>query len=96
MTEHAAMVMLRRAAGTAGAGEFVRTWDSAQACADRLDRSFPSIHAFQEELLDLTIRLELPTHCRHVLDRIRARDGRLEAATLAKVAAAEAYLATGA
>jgi hypothetical protein len=120
MTEHAAMTMLRHAAGPApgtapapapgtapppgtaaasqgeGAGEFVRVWDRAQACADRLDRSFPAIHGIQEELLDLTIRLGLPAHCRQILDRIRARDSRLDDATLVKVAAAEAYLATGA
>jgi hypothetical protein len=37
----------------------------------------------------------LPAHCRQVVDRIRARDSRLDAAALAKVQAAEAYLATG-
>jgi tetratricopeptide (TPR) repeat protein len=83
------------AAATAGTSEFARVWDRAQACAERLAISFPSIHPFQEELLDLTVRLRLPAHCRQVVDRIRARDSRLDAAALAKVQAAEAYLATG-
>jgi hypothetical protein len=92
MSEHAAMAMLRRAA-LAGADEFGRVWDRAQACAARLGSPFPSIHPFQEELLDLTMRLGLPGHCRHVLDQVRIRTSRLDAATRAKVQNAEAYLA---
>ena len=91
MSEHAAAALLNRAA-RAGADEFVRTWDRALACAQRLREPFPSIHPIQEELLDLTIRFGLPGHCRQVLARIHARRSRLDAATRAKVDAAEAYL----
>jgi tetratricopeptide (TPR) repeat protein len=91
MSEHASMALLRPAAH-AGADEFNRVWERAVACSVRLEREFPSIHPFQAELLDLTMRLGLPGHCRRVLERIRARSGRLDAATRAKVQAAEGYL----
>jgi hypothetical protein len=42
------------------------------------------------------MRLGPPAHCGHVPERVRARDSHLDAATRAKVEAAEAYLATAA
>jgi len=93
MSEHASMALLRTAA-RADADEFNRVWERAAACAVRLEREFPSIHPFQAELLDLTVRLGLPGHCRRVLERVKARSGRLDAATRAKVRAAEEYLAS--
>lgn len=94
MSEHAAMALLRPAA-RAGVEEFRRTWARAVACAERLGRAFPAIHPFQAELLDLTVGLGLPDHCRAILTQIRNRSSRLDATTRAKVDAAEAYLATG-
>ena len=93
MSEHASMALLR-AAARAGADEFSLVWERAVACSVRLEREFPSIHPFQAELLDLTMRLGLPGHCRRVLDRVRGRSGRLDAATRAKVQAAEEFLAS--
>jgi tetratricopeptide (TPR) repeat protein len=92
MSEHAAAALLREAARS-GAEEFGRVWDRAMACAERLGDPFPSIYRIQEDLLELTIRLELPEHCRHVLAQIRARSAHIDAATRAKVEAAEAFLA---
>jgi tetratricopeptide (TPR) repeat protein len=92
MSEHAAMALLHRAART-GVDEFRRVWDRAVACAKRLGDPFPSIYPNQEELLDLTIRLGLPGHCRQVLDQVRARSHRLDPVTRAKVDAAQAFLA---
>jgi hypothetical protein len=92
-SEKAAMALLREAAA-AGRDEFRRAWDRARVNGERVGWPFPSIHPIQEELLDITVRLELPEHCRHVLDGVRARTfGRLDAAGRAKVSAAEAYLA---
>jgi len=93
-SEKAAMVLLRRAARS-GVPEFRREWDRAVANGDRLDWPFPSIHPLQEELLDLTLRLGLPEHCRHVLARIRGRTSRLDRATQAKVEATEQRLLSG-
>jgi hypothetical protein len=93
-SEKAAMVLLRRAA-RGGPAEFSRMWDRAVANGDRLDWPFPSIHPLQEELLDLTLRLGLPGHCRHVLARIRARTARLDRATRAKLEATEERLRSG-
>jgi hypothetical protein len=93
-SEKAAMVLLRSAARGGPAG-FIQAWDRAVANGDRVDWPFPSIHPHQEELLDLTLRLGLPGHCRHVLARIRARGSRLDRATLAKVEAAERSLRAG-
>jgi len=90
-SEKAATILLRRAART-GVAEFTQTWDRAVANGDRLDWPFPSIHPIQEELLDLTLRLGLPDHCRHVLARIRARAGRLDRSTKAKLEATEQRL----
>jgi hypothetical protein len=90
-SEKAAMFLLRWAARR-GTAEFVRAWDRAVANGDRVDWPFPSIYPHQEELLDLTLRLDLPGQCRHVLAKIRARDSRLDRVTLAKVEAAERRL----
>jgi tetratricopeptide (TPR) repeat protein len=92
MSEHAAMALLRRAAED-GADEFGRVWDRARASAAGRGDAFPRIHPFQEELLNLSMRLGLAGHCRHVLDQIRLRTSRLDATTRAAVDAAEAYLA---
>jgi hypothetical protein len=93
MTERAAMELLRHAAGV-GIDEFDRVWDRTIASAERRAQPFPSNYRIQDELLDLTMRLGLPAHTRQVLDRVRARTSRLDAATRAKVQAAEAYLAS--
>jgi tetratricopeptide (TPR) repeat protein len=92
MSEHAARALLRHAARS-GAGEFDRMWRHVVECCQRLSWPFPSIHPVQDEMLGLTIQLGLREHCRHVLATIRARRGRIDDRTRARIAAAEAFLA---